>query len=407
MFVSGGACHQGAPLFFLKKTVLKEGLIVFFFKLLIILLSTKLAGDLSVRLKQPAVLGQLVIGIIIGPAMLGWIQDSKIMEELSQIGVLLLMFMAGLETDLKEMNRNRNSSLAVAVGGVILPLLGGYLAGKAMGMEDIPAWFLGLLLSATSVSITVQTLRDLGQLQSRESVTILGAAVVDDILVVVLLAFLMSFAGTGDVSLGMVIGQKVLFFILAIPIGWKLVPWMMKWFASLRVSEAVISAGLIICFGFAYLSEELGVAGIIGAFAAGLAISYTPHKKEVEQKLEPIAYAIFVPIFFVSIGISVSFQGLGEQMGFILGLSVLAVATKWIGSGIGARLTGFNMRSSIGIGAGMISRGEVALIIAAIGLEAGILAPKFYTSIIIVVILTTLITPPLLKKVFGASTEES
>ncbi|MGF7088425.1 monovalent cation:proton antiporter-2 (CPA2) family protein [Kroppenstedtia sanguinis] len=380
---------------------------MFFFKLLIILLSTKLAGDLSVRLKQPAVLGQLVIGIIIGPAMLGWIQDSKIMEELSQIGVLLLMFMAGLETDLKEMNRNRNSSLAVAVGGVILPLLGGYLAGKAMGMEDIPAWFLGLLLSATSVSITVQTLRDLGQLQSRESVTILGAAVVDDILVVVLLAFLMSFAGTGDVSLGMVIGQKVLFFILAIPIGWKLVPWMMKWFASLRVSEAVISAGLIICFGFAYLSEELGVAGIIGAFAAGLAISYTPHKKEVEQKLEPIAYAIFVPIFFVSIGISVSFQGLGEQMGFILGLSVLAVATKWIGSGIGARLTGFNMRSSIGIGAGMISRGEVALIIAAIGLEAGILAPKFYTSIIIVVILTTLITPPLLKKVFGASTEES
>lgn len=380
---------------------------MFFFKLLIILLSTKLAGDLSVRLKQPAVLGQLVIGIIIGPAMLGWIQDSKIMEELSQIGVLLLMFMAGLETDLKEMNRNRNSYLAVAVGGVILPLLGGYLAGKAMGMEDIPAWFLGLLLSATSVSITVQTLRDLGQLQSRESVTILGAAVVDDILVVVLLAFLMSFAGTGDVSLGMVIGQKVLFFILAIPIGWKLVPWMMKWFASLRVSEAVISAGLIICFGFAYLSEELGVAGIIGAFAAGLAISYTPHKKEVEQKLEPIAYAIFVPIFFVSIGISVSFQGLGEQMGFILGLSVLAVATKWIGSGIGARLTGFNMRSSIGIGAGMISRGEVALIIAAIGLEAGILAPKFYTSIIIVVILTTLITPPLLKKVFGASTEES
>jgi monovalent cation:proton antiporter-2 (CPA2) family protein len=372
-----------------------------FFKLLIILLSTKLAGDLSVRLRQPAVLGQLVIGIVIGPALLGWINDSKMIEELSRIGVLLLMFMAGLETDIKELNRNRNSSFAVAVGGIILPLLGGYFAGKTMGMGDTPALFLGLLLSATSVSITVQTLRDMGRLKSRESVTILGAAVVDDILVVVLLAFLMSFAGAGGVSLGMVIGKKVLFFILVILIGWKFVPWIMRWLAPLRVTEAVISAGLIVCFGFAYLSEKLGVAGIIGSFAAGVAISRTSYKQEVEQKLEPIAYAIFVPVFFVSIGVSVSFNGLEDQIGLILGLSVLAVFTKLIGSGLGARLTGFNLRSSIGIGSGMISRGEVALIIAAIGLETRLLAPEFYTSIIIVVILTTLVTPPILKKVFG------
>lgn len=372
-----------------------------FFKLLIILLSTKLAGDLSVRLRQPAVLGQLVIGIVIGPALLGWINDSKMIEELSRIGVLLLMFMAGLETDIKELNRNMNSSLAVAVGGIILPLLGGYFAGKTMGMGDTQALFLGLVLSATSVSITVQTLRDMGQLKSRESVTILGAAVIDDILVVVLLAFLMSFAGAGGVSLGMVIGKKVLFFILAILIGWKLIPWIMRRLAPLRVTEAVISAGLIVCFGFAYLSEKLGVSGIIGAFAAGVAISQTSYKQEVEQKLEPIAYAIFVPVFFVSIGVSVSFNGLENQIGLILGLTVLAVFTKMIGSGLGARLTGFNLRSSIGIGSGMISRGEVALIIAAIGLEDRLLAPEFYTSIIIVVILTTLVTPPILKKVFG------
>jgi Kef-type K+ transport system membrane component KefB len=210
----------------------------------------------------------------------------------------------------------------------------------------------------------------------------LGAAVVDDILIVVQLAFLMSFAGAGGVSLGMVIGKKVLFFILAILISWKLIPWIMRWLASLRVTEAAISAGLIVCFGFAYLSEKLGVAGIIGAFAAGVAISQTSYKQEVEQKLEPIAYAIFIPVFFVSIGVSVSFNGLGNQIGLILGLSVLAVFTKMIGSGLGARLTGFNLRSSIGIGSGMISRGEVALIIASIGLEARILAPEFYTSII-------------------------
>jgi Kef-type K+ transport system membrane component KefB len=156
----------------------------------------------------------------------------------------------------------------------------------------------------------------------------------------------------------------------------------MRWLASLRVTEAAISAGLIVCFGFAYLSEKLGVAGIIGAFAAGVAISQTSYKQEVEQKLEPIAYAIFIPVFFVSIGVSVSFNGLGNQIGLILGLSVLAVFTKMIGSGLGARLTGFNLRSSIGIGSGMISRGEVALIIASIGLEARILAPEFYTSII-------------------------
>ncbi|SDX42300.1 sodium/proton-potassium antiporter GerN, CPA2 family [Marininema mesophilum] len=371
-----------------------------FFKLLIILLSTKLAGDLSVRLGQPSVLGKLMVGIIIGPALLGWIKDSESIEQLSEIGVLLLMFIAGLETDIKELNRNRRSSVAVAIGGIILPLLGGYLAGKALGISDTSALFLGLLLSATSVSITVQTLRDMGKLQSKESITILGAAIVDDILVVVLLAILMSFTGASDVNIGWIIGQKIAFFLLAIFLGWKVVPMLMRWLVSLRVSEAVISTGLIICFGFAYFSEKMGVAGIIGAFIAGIAIAQTPYKQEVEQKLEPIAYSIFVPVFFVSIGLSVTFKGLENQIGLILGLTLLAVITKLIGSGLGARLTGFPLPSSISIGAGMISRGEVALIIAALGLEKGLLAPQFYTTMIIVVILTTLITPPFLKKVF-------
>ncbi|MBE5105324.1 cation:proton antiporter [Bacillus thuringiensis] len=374
----------------------------FFFQIALILLSTKLAGDLSVRLGQPSVLGKLIVGIVIGPAVLGWIENSELLTQLSNVGVILLMFMAGLETDLKELNENRNSSLAVAVGGIVLPFVGGYVAGLVMGMEQGNAIFLGLLLCATSVSISVQTLRDLGKMRTRESTTMLGAAVFDDILVVILLAFAMSFLGTDDVNLTMIILKKVVFFASIILIGWKGVPAIMRWLSPLRVSESIVSAALIICFSFAYFGELLGIAGIIGAFAAGIAISQTNYKHEVEKKVEPIAYAMFVPVFFVSIGMNITFDGIGAQIWFILALTVIAVFTKLIGCGFGARMTGFDAKSSAIIGAGMVSRGEVALIIAGTGLSSGLLAQDYFTAIVIVVILTTMITPPMLKYTFGA-----
>ncbi|HDX9610619.1 TPA: cation:proton antiporter [Bacillus toyonensis] len=374
----------------------------FFFQIALILLSTKLAGDLSVRLGQPSVLGKLIVGIVIGPAVLGWIENSELLTQLSNVGVILLMFMAGLETDLEELNANRNSSLAVALGGIILPFIGGYVSGLVMGMEQGNAVFLGLLLCATSVSISVQTLRDLGKMKTRESTTMLGAAVFDDILVVILLAFAMSFLGTDDVNLTMVILKKVVFFASIILIGWKGVPAIMRWLSPLRVSESIVSAALIICFSFAYFGELLGIAGIIGAFAAGIAISQTNYKHEVEKKVEPIAYAMFVPVFFVSIGMNITFDGIGNQIWFILALTVIAVFTKLIGCGFGARMTGFDAKSSAIIGAGMVSRGEVALIIAGTGLSSGLLAQDYFTAIVIVVILTTMITPPMLKYTFGA-----
>lgn len=370
-------------------------------QMLIILITTKIGGALSVKLGQPAVLGKLISGIVIGPAVLGWIAPSEMITQLSEIGVLLLMFIAGLETDIKSLKQNRNASIAVAVGGVIAPLVCFYLAGLAIGMEQRHALFLGLLFSATSVSISAQTLKELGQLKSRESATILGAAVLDDILVVIVLAVMMSSLTVAQVSLSLIIGKKLLFFAAITLLGWKVVPWMLKILAPLPVSEAVISAALIICFSFAYLAEFLGVAGIIGAFAAGLAISQTQFKQQVEHKIEPIAYAFFVPVFFVSIGLSVSFAGVNNQIGIIAGLTIIAILTKLVGSGIGARLTGFHNRSSLGIGAGMISRGEVALIIAAIGLEANLLEETFFTASVLVVILTTLVTPPLLKILFA------
>ncbi|MGR6004662.1 cation:proton antiporter [Bacillus cereus] len=374
----------------------------FFFQIALILLSTKLAGDLSVRLGQPSVLGKLIVGIVIGPAVLGWIENSELLTQLSNVGVILLMFMAGLETDLEELNANRNSSLAVALGGIILPFVGGYVSGLVMGMEQGNAVFLGLLLCATSVSISVQTLRDLGKMKTRESTTMLGATVFDDILVVILLAFAMSFLGTDDVNLTMVILKKVVFFASIILIGWKGVPAIMRWLSPLRVSESIVSATLIICFSFAYFGELLGIAGIIGAFVAGIAISQTNYKHEVEKKVEPIAYAMFVPVFFVSIGMNITFDGIGNQIWFILALTVIAVLTKLIGCGFGARMTGFDAKSSAIIGAGMVSRGEVALIIAGTGLSSGLLAQDYFTAIVIVVILTTMITPPMLKYTFGA-----
>ena len=374
----------------------------FFFQIALILLCTKLAGDLSVRLGQPSVLGKLIVGIVIGPAVLGWIENSELLTQLSNVGVILLMFMAGLETDLEELNANRNSSLAVALGGIILPFVGGYVSGLVMGMEQGNAVFLGLLLCATSVSISVQTLRDLGKMKTRESTTMLGAAVFDDILVVILLAFAMSFLGTDDVNLTMIILKKVVFFASIILIGWKGVPAIMRWLSPLRVSESIVSATLIICFSFAYFGELLGIAGIIGAFAAGIAISQTNYKHEVEKKVEPIAYAMFVPVFFVSIGMNITFDGIGNQIWFILALTVIAVLTKLIGCGVGARMTGFDAKSSAIIGSGMVSRGEVALIIAGTGLSSGLLAQDYFTAIVIVVILTTMITPPMLKYTFGA-----
>lgn len=374
----------------------------FILDLVLILIFTKLAGHFSVKLGQPSVLGELIAGVILGPAVLGWIHQTSFIHEFSEIGVLILMFIAGLETDLEQLRKNWKAALAVAVGGILLPFIGGYSAALSFGFEQGHALFLGLLLCATSVSISVQTLKEINKLNSKEGTTVLGAAVVDDILVVVLLAVMMSLLGTGEsVSIGSLVGKKVLFFVVIIAASIWLVPLVMKWLSKFKVSETVISGGIIIALAFSYFAEWMGVAGIIGAFAAGIAISQTPFKHTVETKLEPIAYSLFVPVFFVSIGLNVNFEGVGSQVWFIIIISIVAVVTKLFGGAIGARITGFNMHSSLSIGAGMISRGEVALIIAGTGLAAGLLDPAYYTSVIIMVIVTTLVTPPLLKMMFS------
>lgn len=368
-------------------------------QLTIILIASKLAGDISTRLGQPAVLGKLLIGILIGPAVLGLVTETDTLHEISEIGVILLMFIAGLETDVKEFKKSWKASTYVGILGIILPLCIGYLYGIMIQLSSFEAIFLGLLLSATSVSISVATLKEMGQLNSKEGATILGAAVIDDVLVIVALAFVMSFSG-GDVQLSIMLLKKFAFFIITIFVGWKVVPWILKKFTKLNVSETLISAALIICFAFSIFADKTGVAAIIGAYIAGVSISVTDLKHVVVQKVETIAYSIFVPVFFTLIGVSVQFTGIVSSIPMIILLSLIAIATKLIGGALGAKLAGFNRKSSLGIGSAMVSRGEVALIIASTGLANQLLTDKMFSIIVIVVLITTIVTPLLMKIFF-------
>ncbi|PLS02730.1 cation:proton antiporter [Neobacillus cucumis] len=375
------------------------------FELAIILLATKIAGDISAKLGQPSVLGKLLVGILLGPAVLGLVSETKTLEELSQIGVILLMFIAGLETDVDEFKRTGKASTFVGISGIIVPFFIGFLAGIIMKMSSFEAAFLGLLLSATSVSISVQALKELNKMQSKEGTAILGAAVIDDVVVIIALAFLMSMSG-GDVNLSMIILKKVLFFGGAIFAAWKLVPWVLNKFAPLKVTESVITGALIICFLFAYMAELTGVAAIIGAYIAGVAISLTNFKHEVFKKVETIGYSIFVPVFFTSIGVKASFEGLSQHLVTIIVLSIIAILTKLIGAAAGARAAKFSWSSSLGIGAAMVSRGEVALIIASIGLESNLISQELFAILVIVVLVTTIVTPPMMKYFFKYSDSE-
>lgn len=371
----------------------------------IILIASKIAGSLSVRLGQPSVLGKLLIGIVLGPSVLGLVNETETLAEFSQIGVILLMFIAGLETDIDEFKRTGKASTFVGFGGIIVPLVLGYFTGVILNLTTMESWFLGLLLSATSVSISVQALKEMNRLKTPEGTTILGAAVIDDVVVIIALAFLMSFAG-GDVNLTTIILKKILFFAGAILVGWKVIPWFLKKFSSLKVTETVISSALIICFVYAYLAEYTGVAAIIGAYIAGVAISVTNFKHEVFEKVETIGYSLFVPIFFASIGITAQFSGITKNIGLIAILSILAILTKLIGASIGAKTAGFGWNSSLGIGAAMVSRGEVALIIAAIGLESKLLSQDMFAVIVVVILVTTIVTPPMMKLFFKSNTQK-
>lgn len=263
------------------------------------------------------------------------------------------------------------------------------------------------MLVATSVSISVQTLRELGKLQSKEGVTILGAAVLDDILGIITLSIVVGFVASDEGS-GSVAGilfllvKIIVFFLITILLGRTLLPRLFRAVSGLLTTEVVLTFGIVTALAFAYFAEMLGMAGIVGSYFAGLMLSLSNYREELFEKVETISFSFFVPIFFVSIGVTAQVQNFTmEILYFIVILTLVAVLTKLIGGGLGAKLAGFNWRSSTIIGAGMVARGEVGLIVATIGLQKGLIDQNLFTAAVIIVLVTTLVTPPALKAAIG------
>lgn len=379
-------------------------------QLVIIIGAVKTAGSLSDKLGQPTVFGKLLVGIILGPSLLGLIHETETIKLLAELGVIVLMFLAGLETDVDEFKQAGFASTMTALGGVVLPMAVGSLYAMSQGYGGFIPLFIGTVLTATSVSISAQTLRELGRLKSKVGMTILGAAVIDDVLGIIVLTLVLGLAGTGaggGSAVTLLIAKMGLFFFLATYLGKLCIPPFLKWVTRSPVNQGLTAAALIVCFAFAELAEVSGVANITGAYIAGIIIGTTKFKDEIMERSEALGYSFLIPIFFVSIGLQAEVGALGTGWVFVVILSLIAVVTKVVGCGLGAKISGFNWNKSLVIGVGMISRGEIALIIAAIGLQGKIIDQTLYTAIVVMVLVSTIVTPPLLKIVSHLSDKKA
>lgn len=381
------------------------------FALAVILVTAKLAGYLSTRIGQPSVFGELLVGLLLGPSLLDlthlpFITDGhlgEVIAELGELGVLLLMFLAGLELNLRDLAKSSRVSALAGSLGVALPVLLGLLIGLLTGMNLSHGMFLGLTLGATSVSISAQTLMELKVLRSRVGLGLLGAAVYDDILVILLLSIYVALASGGSMlQIAVVALRMIVFLALSAAIGIWVLPRIVRAFSKLNISQGALSLALVVLFVYG-LSAELigGMAAITGAFIAGLMFARTPEKDQLEHSLHPLAYGFFVPIFFISIGLSVNIRELGlDTLWLMLLISAAAILGKIMGAGGGARLGQFTWRESLQVGIGMVSRGEVGLIVAKVGLDQGLLNPEIFSTIVGMVLITTLVTPPMLRAAF-------
>lgn len=407
--------------------------------LAIIITASKLAGHLSDRyLHQPVVFGEILAGLLLGPTLFnifGWpiflpagpeswrLHDH--IEALAAIGVLLLMFIAGLETDLAQMRKVGATALWAAIGGVLLPLFGGILVSRLFGFDALQSIFIGTVLTATSVSISAQTLMELGRLNSKEGSTILAAAVIDDVMGIIVLSFVVAIAATrglGDGAQASLVGAitrllgggsvvlqvivvlvlMAAFFTLMLTQGRRVLGSVLAWADKLHASFIVPAAALVLIFLFAVGAEYIGqVAAITGAYIVGVFVAQTRYAKQIAHAIHPFTYALFVPVFFMSIGLNADARTvLQGNLWFTAAIVAVAVLGKIIGCGLGARFTGFTTAEASRVGVGMISRGEVGLIVAQIGLASLIITRSEYAVLVIMVLVSTVITPVLLRLTF-------
>lgn len=379
---------------------------LFFLSIAIIMLTTKILGDMTNKVNMPQVVGALFAGIIIGPSCLGLIEETDFIAKTAEIGVVLLMFTAGLDTDMQQLKKNSVACFVIAAIGVLVPLIGGtacYYFYFEEGNTDydsiLKAVFIGVVLTATSVSITVEALREMGKLDGKVGNAILGAAVIDDIMGIIVLTVVISLKDE-SVSIVAILLKIVLYAALMIMIAY-----ICKSFKSVidankgkrRITTYVVAA----CFIVAFASEAyFGIADITGAYLLGLFLSQHEIKHEIAKKISSPSYLFFSPIFFASVGLKVSLDGFNSQLlTFSLILLAVAILTKIVGCGLGAKVCGFDNKESIQVGVGMISRGEVALIVAQKGYDIGLIDANMFPPIVIVVIATTVITPIVLKKI--------
>lgn len=410
--------------------------------LTIIIFAAKAAGALSVRFGQPAVFGEILVGLLLGPTVVDVLHlwpfagSAEALEhtikDFSEIGVILLMFVAGLETDLEGMKRVGRVAFWAAAGGVVLPMLGGAIAARFFGFGWREAIFIGTVMTATSVSISAQTLMELKQLRSKEGSTILGAAVIDDVMGIIVLSFVIAFSAVGaadaaDAALPTVIahslfgGSKAMeialifvlmtaFFAASIWFGHRFFDRLLKFANRVPASQALLAATVGVALLYALLAQYVGqVAAITGSYIAGVLFAQTSFKREIDEGIHPLTYSILVPVFFISIGLEANGRALlgnSSQLWLMIVILIVAIAGKVLGCSVPALLCGFNRQESLRVGVGMISRGEVGLIVAGVGLASGIINQDVFSIMVIMVLVTTMVTPLLLRLVFPRCDEE-
>lgn len=382
----------------------------FMFKnLAIIIVAAKVCGIAARKCKAPQVVGEIIAGLLIGPSLLGWVEQSDFLIQLAEIGVVLLMFSAGLETDLKDLMKTGPIAALIACAGVFIPLICGALLYMAFygfapwGSEEFyKAVFVGTILTATSVSITVESLKEMGKLKGRVGTTILSAAIIDDVIGIIVLTFVIGFKNPDSKPVTVLI-NTVLFFVFAIVIGfifYKLFQYIDNKYPHTR---RIPILGLALCLAMAYIAEKyFGIADITGAYVAGIILCSIRDSKYIAEKMDINSYMLFGPVFFASIGLKTNVESVTMSI-LIFSIAFVAVGliSKIIGCGLMARLCKFKGIDSLKIGVGMMTRGEVALIVAQKGLTAGLLTPVYFTSVIFLIIVSSISTPIILKILYS------